>query len=191
MTKRIILLGSAMMAMLHVNAQHAYTDKLQTPITGQGQVKIIQSAEIENAVNGKPLSEKNTSTTLQTDGEKAKNKEGNGSNNQSSSSLGALIEGKTQQQVSSKRIKANGYRIQVYAGGNSRTSRQEAQRVAIKVKGLFPDMATYTHFQSPRWLCRVGDFRTYEEANQALHELRLTHQFNEALIVKSVILIAY
>ena len=74
---------------------------------------------------------------------------------------------------------------------NSRTARQEAQRMAGKVKSYFSDMATYTHFQSPRWICRVGDFRTYEEANQALHELRATKQFDEALIVKSVIQIPY
>lgn len=63
--------------------------------------------------------------------------------------------------------------------------------MAGKVKSYFSDMATYTHFQSPRWICRVGDFRTYEEANQALHELRATKQFDEALIVKSVIQIPY
>ena len=88
-------------------------------------------------------------------------------------------------------MKATGYRIQVYAGGNSRTSRQEAQRMAGKVKDYFRDMPTYTHFQSPRWICRVGDFRTYEEASQVLHEMRATRQFDEALIVKSVILIPY
>ena len=87
-------------------------------------------------------------------------------------------------------MKAVGYRIQVYAGGNSRTSRQEAQQMAAKVKRYF-DMPTYTHFQSPRWICRVGDFRTYEEASQFLHELRATEQFDEALIVKSVIQIPY
>ena len=74
-----------------------------------------------------------------------------------------------------RKMKANGYRIQVYAGGNSRTARQEAQRMAGKVKSYFSDMATYTHFQSPRWIAG-GDFRTYEEANQALHELRATKQ---------------
>lgn len=90
-----------------------------------------------------------------------------------------------------RKMKVNGYRIQVYAGGNSRTAREEAQRMAAKVKSYFSDLATYTHFQSPRWICRVGDFRTYEEASQALHEMRATNQFSEALIVKSVIQISY
>ena len=75
--------------------------------------------------------------------------------------------------------------------GNSSVGTKPVRKMAGKVKSYFSDMATYTHFQSPRWICRVGDFRTYEEANQALHELRATKQFDEALIVKSVIQIPY
>lgn len=162
-------------------AQEKFLDKLVKPVNGQGTVRVIQDAEITRLVNGsqennkvpKPVSNKDTSSVTpvtqvsQEDNEEA-----------------AAVK-------PVRKMKANGYRIQVYAGGNSRDARMEAQRMANKVKSYFSDMTTYTHFQSPRWICRVGDFRTYEEASQALHEMRETKQFDEALIVKSVIQIPY
>ena len=38
-----------------------------------------------------------------------------------------------------KMLKARGYRVQVYAGNNSRVARNEANNVATKVKEEFPD----------------------------------------------------
>ncbi|MCD8317365.1 MAG: SPOR domain-containing protein [Paraprevotella sp.] len=161
-----------------VSAQQKFMDVLLKPEDGQGTVRVIQDAEITRMVNGKtdeaPVSAvvpgQTTETKTTVDGDDTTVPAAN---------------------RTLRKMKANGYRIQVYAGGNSRTARQEAQRMAGKVKGYFSDMPTYTHFQSPRWICRVGDFRTYEEANQALHELKATKQFDEALIVKSVIQIPY
>lgn len=43
-------------------------------------------------------------------------------------------------------IKSRGYRVQVYAGNNSRQARDEANAVAEKVKEKFPDMPVYTFF---------------------------------------------
>ena len=62
-------------------------------------------------------------------------------------------------------LKARGFRVQIYAGNNSRVARNEAQRAANKVKETFPEMPVYTYFQPPRWLCRVGDFKSIEEAH--------------------------
>ena len=88
-------------------------------------------------------------------------------------------------------LRVAGFRIQVYAGGNSRASRNEAYAIATKIKSYFNDLTAYTLFQSPRWLCRVGDFRTIEEATQMLHKVKETHEFEEATIVKSMIQIPY
>lgn len=90
-----------------------------------------------------------------------------------------------------QQIKMSGFRIQVYAGGNSRASRDEAMKIAKKVKTSFPDMSVYTNFQSPRWICRIGDFRTIEEANFMLRKMKETNEFEEASIVKSIIQITY
>lgn len=84
-------------------------------------------------------------------------------------------------------IKTRGYRVQVYAGNNSRQARSEANRVANKVKEQFPDMPIYTYFQPPRWLCRVGDFKSVEEAHSAMRKLRATGDFKEVTIVREQI----
>ena len=176
MMKRLFLsLFWCAVSWLQVSAQQKFVDKLVKPVNGQGTVRVIQDAEITRMVNGGGA-EKESSASLADSGRTSQSITESGN-----SSVGTKPV---------RKMKANGYRIQVYAGGNSRTA-QEAQRMAGKVKSYFSDMATYTHFQSPRWICRVGDFRTYEEANQALHELRATKQFDEALIVKSVIQIPY
>ena len=168
MMKRLFLsLFWCAVSWLQVSAQQKFVDKLVKPVNGQGTVRVIQDAEITRMVNGGGA-EKESSASLADSGHTSQSITESGN-----SSVGTKPV---------RKMKANGYRIQVYAGGNSRTARQ---------KSYFSDMATYTHFQSPRWICRVGDFRTYEEANQALHELRATKQFDEALIVKSVIQIPY
>ena len=86
-----------------------------------------------------------------------------------------------------KFLKAIGYRVQVYAGNNSRTARTEATNMSAKVKEYFPEVPVYTHFTSPRWLCRVGDFRSIEEADAMMRKLKGTGVFKEVSIVKEQI----
>lgn len=86
-----------------------------------------------------------------------------------------------------KFLKAVGYRVQVYAGNNSRNAREEALGMSSKVKEYFPELPVYTHFLSPRWLCRVGDFRSIEEADAQMRKLKATGVFKEVSIVKEQI----
>ena len=95
-----------------------------------------------------------------------------------------------------KTIETAGYRIQLYAGNNSRQAKDEAYRVAGIAKRDFPDMEVYTVFQSPRWLCRVGDwlcrvgdFRTIEEADAVMRQLQATGDFDNITIIRSKIII--
>ena len=83
-----------------------------------------------------------------------------------------------------KEIQTNGYRVQVYAGPNSRVARTEAEQVGSKVKVYFPELPVYTSFATPRWLTRVGDFRSIEEADAMMRQLRATGVFKEVIIVK-------
>ena len=160
-------------------AAQTYTEKLTRQVPGQGTVRIVQEAAITRLVNGTPAANQQPRPATPNAGVQPAHTQGTDGNSAEAEARPV------------RKMKANGYRIQVYAGGNSRESRKEAQRMAGKVKSYFSDLSVYTHFQSPRWICRVGDFRTIEEANQVLHELRETNQFDEALIVKSVIQIAY
>ena len=84
-------------------------------------------------------------------------------------------------------LKARGFRVKIYAGNNSRVARNEAQRAANKVKETFPEMPVYTYFQPPRWLCRVGDFKSIEEAHVAMRKLKGSGEFKEAAIVREQI----
>lgn len=86
-----------------------------------------------------------------------------------------------------KVLKARGYRVQVYAGNNSRIARTEANEVADKIKSEFPEMSVYAYFQPPRWLCRVGDYRSIEEADAAMRRLKATGKFKEVSIVREQI----
>ena len=86
-----------------------------------------------------------------------------------------------------KVLKARGYRVQVYAGNNSRIARQEANDVADKIKAEFPELPVYSFFQPPRWLCRVGDYRSIEEADAAMRRLKATGNFKEVSIVREQI----
>ncbi len=86
-----------------------------------------------------------------------------------------------------KMLKARGYRVQVYAGNNSRVARNEANDMAAKLQKEFPDMPVYAYFQPPRWLCRAGDFRSIEEADAAMRRLKATGIFKEVSIVREQI----
>ena len=78
----------------------------------------------------------------------------------------------------------NGYRVQIYAGGNSRDAKNHAYQMEVMARRLFPDQPVYTRFVSPRWICHVGDFRTREEALELLKDMRQTGKFSEAITVK-------
>ncbi len=86
-----------------------------------------------------------------------------------------------------KVIKSAGYRVQVYAGNNTRQAKNEAYAVASQIKDHFPDLAVYTSFNPPRWLCRAGDFRSIEEADAMMRKLRATGVFKEVSIVREQI----
>ncbi len=84
-------------------------------------------------------------------------------------------------------LKARGYRVQVYAGNNSRKAREEANKVAEDIKKEFPELPVYSFFQPPRWLCRVGDYRSIEEADASMRSLKATGKFKEVSIVREQI----
>ena len=86
-----------------------------------------------------------------------------------------------------KVIKTSGFRIQAYAGNNTRQAKNDADRVASRVKEYFPELSVYTSFISPRWLCRVGDFRSIEEADAMMRRLKSTGVFKEVSIVRDQI----
>ena len=82
-----------------------------------------------------------------------------------------------------KKIQTIGYRIQIYAGGNTRYAKEEAQKAGQYIKAKYPEIPVYTEFVSPRWVCRVGDFKTIEEADQVMRILKKSRTFKEITIL--------
>ena len=96
----------------------------------------------------------------------------------------------THKKVMRRSYKVNGYRVQVFAGGNSRNDKLKAEQAGNAVKRAMPDQPVYVHFYSPRWICRVGNYRSYEEANNVLRQVQKLG-YKQACIVSGKITVAY
>ena len=86
----------------------------------------------------------------------------------------------------------NGYRIQVFSDGRNQSSleaRAKARGNAIVAR--FPKYRgqVYTFSSAPNWYTRIGNFRTEEEAQKALDELKRSFPTfsSEMRVVKSKI----
>lgn len=167
---------------LPLSAQN-FTDKLEQVEEGKGRVVIHQDPAIERLVNGSSevRIEKSDSRTVQSSRLKKEDPDSNRSIVKSDTTTPKIYRSK---------YTTVGYRIQVFSGGNSRAAREQAMRKGNQVKKYFADIPVYTHFYSPRWTCRIGDFRSYAEASRVLSELKGTGAFGEAVIVKCKIQVA-
>lgn len=96
----------------------------------------------------------------------------------------------TRRKVMRRSYKTRGYRVQVFAGGNSRNDKLKAQQAGNDIKAAFPNQPVYVHFYSPRWICRMGNFRSYEEASQVLRQVQKLG-YKQACIVSGTITVAY
>lgn len=192
------------------NAQ-TFTQRVQQNTrAGEGKVTITQDKAIDDLVNGQKAEDKavaKPAATKPTAANKpADNKTGDKTGGQKSESekareqLASILEmdGDTATApiiIDNRRkvmrgVKVDGYRVQAFAGGNQRKDRQKAEQVGNTIKNNFPDEPIYVHFYSPRWICRVGNYRTYEEAHQMLLNIRKLG-ISGASIVKGKITVQY
>lgn len=159
-------------------AQNTFLERLTRMEVGKGVVRIHQSAAITNLVNGITLAS-HTLTPPRHDSPAAHT----APVVKRDSAYYFSVPADSMQQGTKVRI--NGYRIQIFSGGNSRQDKLNASNYAQRSKTFFPDIEVYTGFVSPHWMCRVGDFKTREEAMEVLQLMRETGRFPEAVIVKS------
>ena len=143
-----------------------FTERLQKAVSGQGTVRLHQDADIVALVNGTARRSVTTTRSLLT----------------STDSL--LLANDSLLMGTGRKVRMNGYRVQVYAGGNSRDAKRRAYQVEALVRKLFPEQPVYTRFVSPRWICHVGDFKTRAEALRLLKDMRRTGKFSEAITVR-------
>ena len=191
---------------INASAQ-TFTQRIQQNGNGQGTVIIHQDDDINKLVNSEVLNDKQpaksttptvpsstttgknnpttkptTPTTKPTTKPTTANTEGDSETDEPAPDLS--------KKVMRNAVKVNGYRVQAFAGGNSRKDRIQAEQVGNTIKSHFANVPVYVHFYSPRWICRVGNYRTYEEAHQMLVQLR-NLGYNQASIVKGKITVQY
>ena len=92
--------------------------------------------------------------------------------------------------VMRRSYKVTGYRVQAFAGGNSRNDRLKAEQIGNDIKMKYPDQPVYVHFYSPRWICRIGNFRSQAEARSMLEKIRAMG-YKQACLVKGKITVQY
>ena len=187
------------------DAQSSFTQRLQQSKNGEGQITVTQDKAIDELVNGPavvPARPKTNTTTQQKPAEK-KNKDNNTATNQEKDKKQepkvVVVEHHDSTTIDTpeeiqkkvmKGVKVAGYRVQVFAGGNTRNDRLKAERIGSEIKGLFPGVPVYVHFYSPRWICRMGNYRTYEEAHAVLERVK-NNGYQSAIIVKGKITVQY
>ena len=69
--------------------------------------------------------------------------------------------------VEQNMVKVPIYRIQLFSSNNT-TAKAQAESLAKEFVAAFPDIPSMVSYVSPFWRLRVGEFRTYEEANAML-----------------------
>ena len=201
--KRIAII--AILTVLCISGAQAQTflDRLKKPTKDKVVVTITQDAAIDKLVNGNNATNATIGTRKDpTSNTKKKNAASNTatsnatsntatpSSNTSASHASSTEEPDMSKKVMKNSYKVTGYRVQAFAGGNTRNDRRTAETVGINIKRRFPEQPIYVHFYSPRWICRVGNFRTYEEAHAMLLEIR-EMGYKQASIVKGKISVQY
>ena len=202
------------------NAQTTFTQRLQKSNAGEGKVTVTQSKEIDDLVNSPQdvvtPARQTTQPALSNQGNKSNQTTQSNQNTQKQpekqtekqperqteekpkhpqiaaqpeTTIDTTYTEDTRKKVM-KGYKVNGYRVQVYAGGNSRDARVKAERTGREINSLFPGEPVYVHFYSPRWICRMGNYRTYEEAHQILNAVKKLG-YKSAIIVKGKITVPY
>lgn len=179
---RTSLVLLTLLASLPLAAQQRYTDLLQRPVEGQGKITLYQSEKIASLVNGTSVPKSPTPTAPRVMPVETHTRQ---HDPDSLDSMPPVVK------TSGQRMRVNGYRIQVYSGDNSRKGKNEAAAMGRRVKGMFPELPVYTHFASPHWICRVGDFRTYEEASVYFRQMKESGQFAEAVMVRCKVIVYY
>ena len=186
-------------------SQSSFTQRLQQSKNGEGQITVTQDKAIDELVNGpatattrpkttqqqKPVEKKenNTATNQEKDKDKEKKHEPKVVVVDHNDSTDIETPEEIQKKIM-KGVKVAGYRVQVFAGGNTRNDRLKAERIGSEIKGLFPGVPVYVHFYSPRWICRMGNYRTYEEAHAVLERVK-NNGYQSAIIVKGKITVQY
>jgi len=186
--KVLVILPFYLFTFLPLTAQ-TFTQNIQKTKTGEGTITIHQDTAIDELVNGPVPTVKQKPTIKKTTPVKTTsrdNKKDTHVTQEIKDTIESLQEIDSLNNTPKRTFKAIGYRVQVLAGGNTRQDRQRAEQAGRSLRSLFPGEEVYVHFYSPRWICRLGNYRTYDEAHEKLLEVRKMG-YEAATIVKGKI----
>ena len=208
MRRLLIILTLCVGCITVADAQSTFTQRLQKSNSGEGKITVTQDRSIDELVNGKtvvpvqaaPKKQSETTSKKQPETTTATPRQENNARDEKDERLAGTQETEETTTAASDTIdtrkkimkgyKVNGFRVQVFAGGNSRNDRLKAERIGNEIKTLFPAEPIYVHFYSPRWICRMGNYRTYEEAHAILRSVKELG-YQSAIIVKGKITVQY
>ena len=172
-----------------------FLDRLQKPVEGQGTITLHQDTALSSLVldpqsTVKPERRENTQPSTPNSQPSTLNPQPSTTPNTSTpntstpnTSTTPNTQHPTPNSVRTRHV-IQGYRIQAYAGGNSRQDRKNAERTANNLRTQLPvGVPVSAHFYPPRWICYVGAYRTREEAQQMLRTVK-NLGYSQALIVR-------
>ena len=173
------------------DAQSTFTQQLQQRNVGEGKVTFTQDKAIDDLINNLTTPATTTPTpTTTTTTTPTKPQQIVKLTDDDLTDTSVAPDSIDRSKKIMKGQKVNGWRVQVFAGGNGRVDRQKAERIGDEIKTLFPNEPVYVHFYSPRWICRMGNYRTYEEAHDVLTKVK-SLGYPSAVIVKGKITVFY
>lgn len=190
MKKIAVIIALTICTSISAGAQ-TFLDRLQRSGGNQGTITVTQSEDIDRLVNGNS-SRLDTPPTQTQESDKATATNSKAEERPNSDLLAEndIPITESRKKVMRNSYRTDGYRVQVFAGGNTRKDRQRAERIGNEIKSNFPDEPIYVHFYSPRWICRVGNYKSYEEAHSMLMEVRKLG-YKQAVVVKGKITLQY
>ena len=175
---------------LAAGAQSTFTEQLQQSKVGEGKVTVTQSKTIDELVNNPSMPATTTTTPTPTTTTPVKPQQTVKLSVDDLTDTSLPYDSIDHNRKIMKGQKINGFRVQIFAGGNGRVDRQKAERIGDDIKTLFPNEPVYVHFYAPRWICRMGNYRTYEEAHDILTRVK-SLGYPSAVIVKGKITVYY
>lgn len=195
---RTILTCIMLIAGCTVSAQSKFTEHVKSQQTGERKVVIIQTPQIDDVVNNTPQPVKNNPATPSNEqrghDSSKKPSESNGKDKPAHSHVGDNNHNPAETTPvpsgTRHRYKGHGYRIQIYTGNNSHNDKMKAYAIGETCQKKFPMLSVYPRFINPRWVCRVGDFRTHEDAQEYAKKIRASGISREVRIVRCEVLLA-
>lgn len=148
-----------------------FTDDLRDKEYNGGSLEVVQSTTLDSIVNDKELGKAPAVTV----------------NNKQQTYRQRRPKYKSGQNPTER---VSGFRIQIYQGTGSE-GQANAKKMQARARQAFPGFSAYVSLNGPRWVCRIGDFQTNEEAQAFLRRVRSSGISKTVSIVRSPIFVIY